>query len=362
MGFKDNIRLEQIYFANLKRNITTLKAWKDREADVKTLDVINSCIEADEAILLLYKNLGEEWNELTAYIAEEKAHLEELKAEFETFKGEINEKIDDVNNYLVGRVSALEDRVAELENFLTLTTRVRLIYTDEINEDNTLADLLNWEDDQPITYEELNSLCNTNWVIILMDYTQDPPAYAYLDKWEDGAIYLTRIEVTHGYDNVSRTYYVSSIIKHVYTILEDEMRYDRYEEDIHGLEERFTDLATREMIYKNLVAIKQPSNYYHIFTIEDMETPLDCEALCNLAMNGVDLRVVIHEDTTYTHSEDYLTVNLLNMTHDGQGAITDGLIMFSVVSYNPHGNNLYWKSLSAEYSDQADFRLDSGTV
>ena len=368
MTFKDNVRIEQIYFAKLKNIVNTLSAWKTGETDTKTADILESCIQADETILLLYKNLGEAYNELSSFIVAEKAELEGVKADLSNFKDEINEKVDDVNNYLMGRVSALEDRVTELENdvtdiqdFLTLNTRVRLIYTDTIDEDNLIEDLFNWETDEAITYEELYNLCNTNWVVILMDYTQDPPVLAYLDKWEDGAVYFTRNEVTHGYDNVSRTYYVSSLIKHVYLILEDEMRYDRYEEDIHSLEQRVTDLANISMIYKNLVAIKQPSNYYNIFSIEDMQTPLDCEVICNLVMNGIDLRVKLITEDTYYHNEDYLTVKALNLTLDGQGEITDGEIAFSVVSYDLHTGDLYCKSLSSSYTDQTNFRLDTTT-
>ena len=219
MAFKENQRIEQIYFSNLKRTIDVLRRWKEGETDLKTADVLQALIDADSAILMMYKNLGEAYAETVSMIEEEKAGLVSLQAELTDFKGEINAKIDEVNSYLLSLIRTLEDRVTELEGsvsdiqtFLTLNTRVRLIYAETIDEDNLIEGLFNWETDEAITYEELYNLCNTNWIIILMDYTQDPPALAYLDKWEDGGVYFTRIEVTHGYDNVSRTYYVSSII------------------------------------------------------------------------------------------------------------------------------------------------------
>lgn len=119
MAFRDSLRLEEIYFKQLYAQISTLKNWKATEEDGKTADIIDSCIQADSAILLLYKNLGEEWNEQTALIQEEKQHLQELKTEVESFKGEINDKVDEINNYLMSLVRALEERVAALEERMT---------------------------------------------------------------------------------------------------------------------------------------------------------------------------------------------------------------------------------------------------
>lgn len=115
MAFRDSLRLEQIYFNNLRSLIDTLKTWRGNETDPKTADILESCIQADAAIILLYKNLGEEWNELTALLQKEMHDLEDLKKQVEDYHGELNEKIDEVNNYLMSLIRDLEERVGSLE-------------------------------------------------------------------------------------------------------------------------------------------------------------------------------------------------------------------------------------------------------
>lgn len=115
MAFKENMRLEQIYFSNLKSLIEVMKTWRGEEEPGKVYDIIENCIQADAAILLLYRNLGEEWNELTAILQKEMHDLEDLKAQMNEYHDELNEKIDEVNNYLLGLIRDLEMRVAALE-------------------------------------------------------------------------------------------------------------------------------------------------------------------------------------------------------------------------------------------------------
>ena len=113
MSFKESYRAEVKAFQELKSSIELLKTWKENEEPGKTLDVLNACISADKAIILLYKNIGEAWNDLASQIVADKAALEALKSELESTKDETNEKIDEVNNYLNGRLNTLETVVNE---------------------------------------------------------------------------------------------------------------------------------------------------------------------------------------------------------------------------------------------------------
>lgn len=115
MAFKDNLRLEYVYFQNIKSTIDVLKSWKGETEDGKTTDIIDAVIGCDSAILLLYKNIGECWNELTAQIQKEMKDLGELKEKVENYHDELNEKIDDVNNYIMAIIREIEERLDSLE-------------------------------------------------------------------------------------------------------------------------------------------------------------------------------------------------------------------------------------------------------
>ena len=115
MAFRENLRLEQIYFNNLRTLIDTLKAWRGTEEPGKLKDILDSCIEANAAIILLYKNLGEEWNELTALFNKNAKDLADLKDLLEEYHGELNDKIDEVNNYLMALIRDLETRMDSAE-------------------------------------------------------------------------------------------------------------------------------------------------------------------------------------------------------------------------------------------------------
>ena len=127
MAFKTNQRIEQIYFDNIRKELDVLKKWKDGETDLKTADVLQAVIDADSAIIMLYKNLGEAYAETVSLIEKEAAELETMKAEFSSFNTEINSKIDEVNNYLNGRISELEGRVANIEHELASILKFILV-------------------------------------------------------------------------------------------------------------------------------------------------------------------------------------------------------------------------------------------
>lgn len=147
MGFKENIRAEQKHFLNLKTLVSLLSRWASDEKDAKTVDILNSCIEADKTLILLYKNLGEIWNELAGAIVAEKARLEALRSEVSEFKDEVNGKIDEVNNYLLSLIRDLETRVEILEKLdrikiytMRYVSNQRIIY--DGNERATASEML----------------------------------------------------------------------------------------------------------------------------------------------------------------------------------------------------------------------------
>ena len=115
MPVNEKLRLEAIYFQNLRSMIDTLKGWKASEEPGKIFDILDSCISANSAILLLYKNLGESAADFAAQIKKTGEALDKFKTAVEIYKDELNEKIDDVNNYLNALISDLEQRVQALE-------------------------------------------------------------------------------------------------------------------------------------------------------------------------------------------------------------------------------------------------------
>jgi hypothetical protein len=118
MAFKDTARAEAKYFQNIKSLIETLKTWRQGENPAKTEDILDSCIEANKALILLYKNVGEVYNELVSLFVKQQGELIALRDYIHALKDELNEKIDDVNNYLNGRLTELEGRVEAVEQSL----------------------------------------------------------------------------------------------------------------------------------------------------------------------------------------------------------------------------------------------------
>lgn len=116
MAFVEQLRLEKVYFKNLLTMIGTLRSWKDNpENKGEISDVLDSCIQANVAILQLYRNIGEEWTELSALIEKVGKELEALKDDVINYEGEINEKVDGVNNYLNALIQELEAQIREMK-------------------------------------------------------------------------------------------------------------------------------------------------------------------------------------------------------------------------------------------------------
>lgn len=141
MAFKDSIRLEQIYFKNLQTMVGTLKAWKGATTSEELNDVIDSCISANNAILLLYKNIGECWNDAVSLIVKNQEELTALKTELASYHTEINEKIDDVNNYLMNLIRELQEAVGVLQ--MQIQYRTRIVAWNEDEQTSVPLSLLN---------------------------------------------------------------------------------------------------------------------------------------------------------------------------------------------------------------------------
>lgn len=118
MAFKDTYRLEKVYYENMLTLLKGLKALKENpSADeiTKVNEILDDTIACNESIIIIYKNLGELYAEVAQKFVDLLTDLKAIRDDLEMWKNEINEKIDDVNNYLMGHIRDLDDRVTSLE-------------------------------------------------------------------------------------------------------------------------------------------------------------------------------------------------------------------------------------------------------
>lgn len=118
MAFKDTYRLEKVYYENMWTLLKSLKALKENpSADeiTKVNEILDDTIACNESIIIIYKNLGELYAEVAQKFVDLLTDLKAIRDDLEMWKNEINEKIDDVNNYLMGHIRDLDDRVTSLE-------------------------------------------------------------------------------------------------------------------------------------------------------------------------------------------------------------------------------------------------------
>ena len=176
--FRDNLRLEEIYFSKLRGLIAALGKFQNGDNPEEIRVLLDSCIEANGAILLLYKNIGEAWNETTAMLQDQARKLEELKTSLDSFDSALNEKVDDINNYLNSQIGYLDARVTALENapagggFTVLTMTV-----DDYEAQIPTYSLYNGEE-KIEDYADLKALFDEGPVILYyyeMDNYNDPP-------------------------------------------------------------------------------------------------------------------------------------------------------------------------------------------
>lgn len=116
MAFLTSYRAEKIYFEKLRNNIDIAKSYIQRGATDEVMALLQNAVDADGAIMLCYRNLGEVWADLAAQLEKTQKALEDLKNALEEYHDDLNKKIDEINNYLVRLINALDERVTILEN------------------------------------------------------------------------------------------------------------------------------------------------------------------------------------------------------------------------------------------------------
>lgn len=174
MNAKDSLRVEAVYFAKLRDMIRKLEVMKETGNKPEELDtLIDSCIEANGAILILYKNLGEAWNDCVSLIQEQGKKLEDLKESVESYDEELNSKIDDINNYLNSQIGFLDARLAEVESRPSIKT-LTMTMSEEPTPDGVAFVYHIWDGETEIVdFNTLKALYNASPLILYYDYQDD---------------------------------------------------------------------------------------------------------------------------------------------------------------------------------------------
>lgn len=114
MTTRDTLRVEQVYFENLKRTMNELAA-KKSELDGTMQTIAENAVAADENIIMLYKNLCEAWIEAENLFKKVDTDTQAITERIDSLEKEFNEKIDEVNNYIVSITRALDERLTQAE-------------------------------------------------------------------------------------------------------------------------------------------------------------------------------------------------------------------------------------------------------
>ena len=109
MAFSKSYRMELVYFERLKSMIDILQPYLKEETDEKLKAILENSIDDNGAILLLYRNLGEAWAELSDLIKKADEKIEQTKEDAEKYHDELNQRIDEVNNYIMALIRCLEE-------------------------------------------------------------------------------------------------------------------------------------------------------------------------------------------------------------------------------------------------------------
>lgn len=111
MAFKDNFRIEKIYFQRVKDDAQILGSWKNDPRRYSREEIVRVAKDACDSVLMLYRLLGECWNDALNQIEKLSAELEALAGKAEAYHDELNEKIDEVNNYLNNEIKIIEAQI-----------------------------------------------------------------------------------------------------------------------------------------------------------------------------------------------------------------------------------------------------------
>jgi len=238
MAFKESVRLEQIYFKNLQTMVGTLKAWKGATTSEELNDVIDSCIAANNAILLLYKNIGECWNDAVSLIVKNQEELAGLKTELASYHTEINEKIDDVNNYLMNLIRELQEAVGILQKQIQYRSRI-----------------VAWNEDEVLTYQipiEQSQISGTNYDEFFYDSARKHLNFVTKNSTSMGLVpdnvNCIRVGVRAIEDSPTQAanYFIKAVLTvNVQLSLTDEVDYYNHEID-SGFQKTFTVIFKHE--------------------------------------------------------------------------------------------------------------------
>ena len=86
MAFKDTYRLEKVYYENMWTLLRTLKALKENHsADeiTKVNEILDDAIACNESIIIIYKNLGELYAEVSQKYSDLLADMEAIRNDLE---------------------------------------------------------------------------------------------------------------------------------------------------------------------------------------------------------------------------------------------------------------------------------------
>lgn len=139
MAFTNSFRMERVYFERLKSMIDILKPYLNTETDEKLKSILENSIDDNGAILLLYRNLGECWAELSDLIKKANERIDSLDDKSEKYHDEINERIDEVNNYIMGILREIEARLETVEQDLATLSRNIILDLERVNDEYTLS-------------------------------------------------------------------------------------------------------------------------------------------------------------------------------------------------------------------------------
>lgn len=114
MKFTESFRMEKAYFQKLKSDIDIARSYIAAGAVDQARAVLESIVDVDGAVLLLYRNLGECWADLSVKLEELKKALQDLDGKTDKYHDELNEKIDEINNYLMALIREITDLLDRL--------------------------------------------------------------------------------------------------------------------------------------------------------------------------------------------------------------------------------------------------------
>lgn len=192
MAFLTSYRAEKVYFEKLRSNIDIAKSYIQRGATDEVMALLQNAVDADGAIMLCYRNLGEVWADLAAQLEKTQKALEDLKTALEEYHDDLNKKIDEINNYLVRLINALDERVTILEN----ESKVKFAYLNHDSVENVYSIEYNGE---TADFDTLSAALEYPHLLVLIDN-------------ENGNIYYPRsvsdVLIDFHADGVSGTDYV----------------------------------------------------------------------------------------------------------------------------------------------------------